>query len=778
MSDAAGRSALPPTTPGLGPAPVRGPAPSAPALPAPAPAGPTTGLVLPGGRAALATADPVFVLCSGRSGSTLLRFLLDAHPELACPPETRLAAMCAQMASVWSQFAGSPLLAERGSGPPPIPSAALTGIRQTMSQMIAPYLAGRGKRRYCDKSLGTAEHADVLRALFPGVKFLCLYRHPMDVIASGIEACPWGLNGFGFDTYADRSPRNMVLALARYWADSAALIMAVERRFPECSYRVRYEDLIADPEAVSEGIFRFLGVPHVPGLPEACFTTERERGGPSDYKIWHTSRIDPGSVGRGWSVPAALIGPPLTATINGLADKLGYAQIDDQWGVAAAPPELRLPGSGPAAAQRPTGGDGRATPGVRLLLARLLSRLSGLDPRFSQRWEPCSAETFLVTVTSAEPGRVVARWRVDLPNERVTSAAAVAGETVTAHWEIVGAAEVWKQVIEREANLSVALRHRLLRYCDPGDAGPLMFSNRMAMLSELLGITAWQSALPPGPGEQRPARDSLPSGRHQALPAAHDRRISAAYDQAVPAARDQAGPAEPARPGYPYPTPQTSAMHPVSVMRPNGARPPGRAMPVTRTTPAQPPLRALPAPPARARDAPSDQVVPGTHAAPGDRAGRGDQAGPGDPAGSGTQVVLADQALARQWAAVLDRAAAIRQAAMMEQAEVARRASTAPQAEIARRGEAAPRAEVARRAVAVPRAVIGPGGVPGEPATAGRPAGITAPQPAVAVSPSALPAGWGSAANPQPSRTIAVVSTKNPAAAAGEPADPPAPAGP
>ena len=28
-------------------------------------------------------ADPVFVLCMGRSGSTLLRFLLDAHPDLA-----------------------------------------------------------------------------------------------------------------------------------------------------------------------------------------------------------------------------------------------------------------------------------------------------------------------------------------------------------------------------------------------------------------------------------------------------------------------------------------------------------------------------------------------------------------------------------------------------------------------------------------------------------------------------------------------------------------------
>ena len=47
-------------------------------------------------------ADPVFILCNGRSGSTLLRFVLDAHPELACPPETNLPGLCVQLAAVWS----------------------------------------------------------------------------------------------------------------------------------------------------------------------------------------------------------------------------------------------------------------------------------------------------------------------------------------------------------------------------------------------------------------------------------------------------------------------------------------------------------------------------------------------------------------------------------------------------------------------------------------------------------------------------------------------------
>jgi hypothetical protein len=68
-----------------------------------------------------AFADPVFVLCNGRSGSTLLRFPLDAHPDLACPPETNLPALCAQLATVWSLIEGRAAVAEsrrRAAGHP------------------------------------------------------------------------------------------------------------------------------------------------------------------------------------------------------------------------------------------------------------------------------------------------------------------------------------------------------------------------------------------------------------------------------------------------------------------------------------------------------------------------------------------------------------------------------------------------------------------------------------------------------------------------------------
>src|SRR5215471_1610483 len=84
--------------------------------------------------------DPVFVLRNGRSGSTLLRFLLDAHPELACPPESNLPMLCGQLATVWSLIEGAPLAPGRGDEPPVIPEAAIDGVRSTMDAMIGSYL--------------------------------------------------------------------------------------------------------------------------------------------------------------------------------------------------------------------------------------------------------------------------------------------------------------------------------------------------------------------------------------------------------------------------------------------------------------------------------------------------------------------------------------------------------------------------------------------------------------------------------------------------------------
>jgi Sulfotransferase family len=435
-------------------------------------------------------ADPVFVLCNGRSGSTLLRFLLDAHPDLACPPETNLPALCAQLATVWSLIEGAPLSVDRGGEPPDIPNSAIAGIRATMDRMVGSYLIRRGKNRYCDKTLGTARFAELLLRVYPESRFLCLYRHPMDMIASGLEACPWGLNGYGFDPYIAMSPGNAVTALARFWTDNTASTLAAEERFADHCLRIRYEDLVTDPEAIAAGIFDFLDAAPAPGTSSACFSDERERFGPADHKIWYTAEISAGSIGRGWAVPAGMIAPPTLASLNELAAKLDYLPVDDAWGTTAPPADFRV---SRAAQPEPDPGDVHTAPQgpmySQLLGDRLMAGLKQGRPQKSARWEKHEKDTFVAVWIPSEQRQPAEHWLVDLGERTVTFVGPSAQESSA--WDVVGAGDAWEQVTAGRLNVSVALRSCRLRYCDGDESRPLASEARIAMLANLLAITSW-----------------------------------------------------------------------------------------------------------------------------------------------------------------------------------------------------------------------------------------------------------------------------------------------
>ena len=181
--------------------------------------------------------SPVVVLTAARSGSTLLRLLLDAHPDLACPAETSILRTCSQLASSWEAVYGDEFSASHRE-------RMNSSIRGMLDALYGPYLTERGKAQWCDKSLGTAMIADSFVDLYPRAKFICLYRHAMDVIYSAIEASPWGMTGYGFDRFSVLSGGNNIYAAASYWADQVSQIMAFERRHPERCLRINYERLV------------------------------------------------------------------------------------------------------------------------------------------------------------------------------------------------------------------------------------------------------------------------------------------------------------------------------------------------------------------------------------------------------------------------------------------------------------------------------------------------------------------------------------------------------
>jgi protein-tyrosine sulfotransferase len=284
-----------------------------------------------------ALSSPVFIVTAARSGSTLLRFILDSHPDLACPPESDIGIACASLARSWTVI-GKATAGRGGQAEPAgLTDEALAALREAADAVLGCYLEGTGKRRVCDKSLSTVYFAGLLAQVYPEARFICLYRHCMDVIASYIAAMPWGLGGIAGEPtflpmhgHVSRNPGDSVAAVAEYWLDCARRSAEFESSHPGRCYRLRYEDLVADPEETAAAVLAFLGLAPAPGITRACFRVPHDRG-PSDPKIWATSRVQSDSVGTGAVVPAARLPAAARPAINDMLAALGYRVVTDGW---------------------------------------------------------------------------------------------------------------------------------------------------------------------------------------------------------------------------------------------------------------------------------------------------------------------------------------------------------------------------------------------------------------------------------------------------------------
>lgn len=280
-------------------------------------------------------AAPTFLVSTARSGSTLLRWLLDSHPDLACPGETDLAGLVAGYVRTAGRL-GNP----GGSG------ATTDGVRRLVDDLMGRYLHPVGKRKWVDKSITSALHLDLLGTVWPEARFVFLYRHCMDVVASGLEAQPWGLSDYGFADFAQASPTDHVAALAGYWRDRTTRMVQGERRLRDRSVRLRYEDLVADPDGALTAVWDLLGVAPVPGLPRDAFAQPHDGAGPADYKVWQTETVHQGSVGRGARIPADRVTGRMREAVNELLVELGYRPVDDGWGCAGPRPPAGDPAAG------------------------------------------------------------------------------------------------------------------------------------------------------------------------------------------------------------------------------------------------------------------------------------------------------------------------------------------------------------------------------------------------------------------------------------------------
>ncbi|MDQ4133851.1 MAG: sulfotransferase, partial [Actinomycetota bacterium] len=212
-----------------------------------------------------------FVVGVGRSGTTLLRSILNAHPDLAVVNESRFVVWMADHEvryngtrfdtdrflfdlldnrRVPSRLDGWDISAETIRSR--VTEAEPLDLAEALRVVYRLYAEQHGKRRYGDKTPRFVQHVDVVAGLFPEARIVHLVRDGRDVALAVGEV--------------DFGAANLVHAAHR-WARRVERAERAGRQLGPSRYRtVRYEDLTAAPDRVTEDLCRFFELEYRPEM--------------------------------------------------------------------------------------------------------------------------------------------------------------------------------------------------------------------------------------------------------------------------------------------------------------------------------------------------------------------------------------------------------------------------------------------------------------------------------------------------------------------------------
>lgn len=271
--------------------------------------------------------EGIVILGVPRSGTTLLRRILDAHSRIACPPETYALRGAARFLHE-DRFAHGPRIgAVSGLGYAGFAEAeVLARLRALVFQFAADHAARHGKARWAHKTAFDAFHVSAIRRLVGGhVKFVCVQRHGLDVVTS-LRDLVDKTGGYveELHAYVRRHPAPLQ-AFAHAWVDAAGAIATLAAEDP-AAITVRYEDLVRDPEAVVRSILAFVDEPWEEDLLARALGDAAEVGF-GDWKTYARAKIDDASLGRWKMLPSAALGT-LAEICNPMLQRLGYPVVE------------------------------------------------------------------------------------------------------------------------------------------------------------------------------------------------------------------------------------------------------------------------------------------------------------------------------------------------------------------------------------------------------------------------------------------------------------------
>lgn len=216
---------------------------------------------------------PIFIVGANRSGTTLLRLLLNAHSEIAIPDEINYFYGFTGMEVSYEQWDEPQLSPAQyvafvdrflSSNQAKVSELDLSAVRAEILSapqdfrrpydvLLTRWAAHYGKARWGEKTPGNIYHSNILIDMFPDARFIHVVRDPRGGVASMQR-----VSFFGADATFNALNRHKIMTHGRDWL--ARAVPAAQRM------EVRYEDLVGAPQRTLEQVCTFVGAAFEPEM--------------------------------------------------------------------------------------------------------------------------------------------------------------------------------------------------------------------------------------------------------------------------------------------------------------------------------------------------------------------------------------------------------------------------------------------------------------------------------------------------------------------------------
>jgi len=234
---------------------------------------------------------PLFLLGSQRSGTTMLRLMLNNHPHLAIPHESAFITIyfrklpqygdLSERDNAWrllDDVSQHPLvrrgklIVDRNA----ILSRPIKTYRDFVDAIFQTYAEAIGKQRWGDKTPFYTQDIDIIRSIFSDAKILHLVRDGRDVVLSQ-KSIEW-------------MSRNLP-KLVMDWQWKTTIAHKVGAVLKDDFLEIHFEDLVRRPEEVLSAICNFIDEPYEPAMLH--YSQRAADVVPAESLKWHRNSIRP-----------------------------------------------------------------------------------------------------------------------------------------------------------------------------------------------------------------------------------------------------------------------------------------------------------------------------------------------------------------------------------------------------------------------------------------------------------------------------------------------------